>query len=183
MNHPATATTHAPASPSRRALLGAAVWSVPVVSLTTAAPAFASSGGAATPTRLSVTAASAQVTTVSGNNRTIKGTMVVHNPTAAATKNLQVVFTVPLGYLPSGGSPQPTLGSTNGPWTLAGFSQAVDHFTVTITAVNQLGAGNSTTIDFALTALLPGLAAGTPAVTVRPTATGLATDTFSFTPR
>ncbi|WP_110239777.1 hypothetical protein [Nocardioides gilvus] len=174
MAHEATATplrTHA--SPSRRALLGAAAWSVPAITLATAAPAFATSGEAPVAgTKLAAVSPAATITTTSTGARKITGSVVIKNPTTTATTGLQAIFSMPSSYLPSG-TPAMTLSSTIGNWTLTGFANSGSILTVTLNAPRQLAAQSSTTISFSVTAQMPNLPTTAPAVSVRSAASNM----------
>lgn len=171
MVNTATPSPMGATSPSRRALLGAAVWSVPAISLATAAPSFATSPGAQTPTTSTPSTVAAQtptatVTTQPDGSRHITGSVTINNPsTTTATVGLQAIFSMPSSYMPTG-TPSLKLSSTIGNWTITGYSNNGTTLTVTLNAPKQLAANASTVLTFDVTAQMPHLPATAPAVSV-----------------
>lgn len=190
MAHPATpeSSPTAPFSarsfrPSRRTLLAAA-WSVPAVTVATSSPAYATSNGGTTATQLAILEPRADIATDpnNANVRTLTGSLRVNNPTVTATQGLQVTFTMPATYLPTG-TPQLVLTSTHGTWTPSGGGVAGSNVTATLTAQTQLPARSSVEIHFTLRATMPHLPQQPPPVEVRPSATNLTLANWvSFTP-
>lgn len=173
MCHAATSLpTPTGASPSRRALLGAAAWSVPAITLSTAAPAFAMTDGAPAPAKqLAAQNATATITKQSNGVRTITGSVLINNATATATTALQAIFSMSTAYMPTG-IPTLSLSSLLGTWTYAVHDITGDILTVTLNAPKQLEADTSTTINFSVTAQMSNLPVPLPAVSVHAAANG-----------
>lgn len=171
--------------PSRRALLTAA-WSMPAVIAVTASPAYATSGGGATPaaTQLTALEPQARITSDPGTPslRTITGSIRVDNPTDTVTQGLQVTFTMAAAYLPAD-TPSLSVTGTHGAWTMTGGAVTGSNLTATLTAQTQLPARTSAEIRFTVRATMPQLPPQAPAVQVRPSATNLALSNWvTFTP-
>lgn len=148
-------TRHQP-TPSRRAVLRSAAWSVPVVAVASAAPAYADSGDGAgaiagitaMPT-LRATNGSASSTN-SGINYIFTGQVTITNPATAPTQGLQVVLTLNGYPLHGNESVSASGGSGLGAWTSSvNTSQGI---VITLTAPTQLAGNTSTTLTFTIQA-------------------------------
>lgn len=150
MDQPSTAT------PTRRALLTAAAWSIPTVAIAAAAPAYASSGAL-----IFSTAPSAEITRTPTKH--FHGTLALTNSHTVATDSLQIVVVLPGGYA----SAQPTplvINRGAAGWTVAA-AHAGGEYTYTFTATTQLGGKQTAHVTFDMD-LLGTLPATLPTITV-----------------
>lgn len=146
------AAPRASVAPTRRALLRATAWSLPVVAVATAAPAYASSeGGAVFAASTTVILSAASATTTSrGVNHTITGVMTVENPTDVTTQALRVELT--LDDFDFVGNKPPRAGATNGNWIASVASGSTGPVVVSLLAETQLAPRSSTRVDFTIEA-------------------------------
>ncbi|MBE7324835.1 hypothetical protein IEQ44_09225 [Nocardioides sp. Y6] len=174
------AAPRASVAPTRRALLRATAWSLPVVAVATAAPAYASSQGggeiivmAAT---LSATNGSASSTS-NGTNYIFTGRVTITNPATAPTQGLQVVLTLNGYPLHGNESVSGSGGSGLGAWTSSvNTSQGI---VITLTAPTQLAGNTSTTVTFKIAgSIRPG---STGSISTMPHASNLPSLSTSFT--
>ena len=149
--------------PERRQLLKAGIWSLPVIAVAAAAPAFASSGSDLRPS--SITSANR---TGNGSAPTLTVVLRVANGGTSSTTDLTASFNVP-----SLSATQ----TTQGGWTVVSVSVATN--TVVYRAPSQLDAGSFVTPTFVINRAANGT--GSVSVSLDPAGGGIGdSETLTF---
>lgn len=124
--------------PERRQVLkaGAIAWTVPVVAMATAAPAYATSGS-------NMSTSSATATLENFVFQRVETTIVLRNSGSGPTTALTITISIAGQLVAQGSQPSAPTG-----WTLTGINSGTN--TATFTRIAQLGAGSGETVTFAL---------------------------------
>lgn len=144
-------TSRAVRTPSRRALLGAAAWSVPVIAVGTATPAYAVSSTATLAFTVSPTSGFTRRTDQTGVTYVFHGVTALANTGSAATRGLELVVTLPSAYATLGDPTSLSINDGVGGWSFAGGGASAGQYVYRFIPTAQLAPGTTTTASFRLT--------------------------------
>lgn len=170
-------------TPTRRALLGAAAWSVPVVAVATAAPAYAASTTATLAFTVPPTSGFIRRTdpTTGVVTHEFHGATTLANTGAATTRGLELVVTLPGPYASLGDPRSLSVNDGAGGWSFAGGGASGGQYVYRFTPATQLAPRTSTTASFRLV-LAGTLPASLPPIVVNAAASNATGVAASSTP-